>query len=290
MLFISVCCIIWILKTIMKSLRAKAHSRNKNVNNILNLFLFICHGAKGIHMMALVCADIVLHDQYSLYEQIWKRHPLCMLLNMFSYVLMLVSIFVVLLIAYMRMIACVYPFKLGSISAFGPICTMIIFLCVSSGVSYIPFSGIMGSIINEPQLVLGFGLILPIRMHGQHAWSLLSYVIPVIIMVCVSSAFQLACIRALSRRSETLNQSSNVLPHRQRSVARCIATLVLTLCCQLPLLLLHIAGIFGVVFSPHVTVGASVLTLYVYSVVSAILYVGITPDFISYILPLKPPI
>ncbi len=239
-------------------------------------------------MMALVCADIVLHDQHSLYEQIWKSHPLCILLNMFSYALMLVSIFVVLLIAYMRMIACVYPFKLSSISALGPICTIIIFLCVSFSVSYITYSGIMGSHTNShPQLVLGFGLILPIRMHGQSMWSLLSYVIPVVIMLCVSSAFQLACIRALISRSESLNQSSRVLLDRRRSVARCIATLVLTLCCQLPLLLLHVASIFGIVFLPHVSMAVTVLTLYVYSVASCVLYVGITPDFISYILPQK---
>ncbi len=148
----------------------------------------------------------------------------------------------------------------------------------------------MGSHIDEPQLVLGFGLILPIRVHSQYTWSLLSYVIPVVIMLCVSSAFQLVCIRALISRSESLNQSSKVLPDRRRSVARCIATLALTLCCQLPLLLLHVASIFGIVFSPHVSMAATVLTLHVYSLASGVLYVGITPAFISYILPQKRPI
>ena len=120
-------------------------------------------------------------------------------------------------------------------------------------------------------------------MHGHYAWSLLGYVIPVVVMVCMSSAFQLACIRALSRRSETLNQCSKTLSHRQRSVLRCAATLVLPLCCQTPLLLLHVASIFGIEFSPHVTFGSTVTTLQFSSVVNAILSVVITPAFISYV-------
>ncbi len=120
-LFISICCISWVLQKIKEAPRDRIHSDNKNLNNIVNLVLFVCHGLKGIHMITLVCVDIAFHDQYALYEQIWKRHSLCMLLNMFSYTLFLVSMFVFLISTYMRMIACVYPFKLGSVSAFRPI-------------------------------------------------------------------------------------------------------------------------------------------------------------------------
>ncbi len=283
LLFISICCTCWISQRIKYALRDKTHSGNKSLNNILNLFLFVCHGLNGIHMITLACVDIVLHDQYALYEQKWRRHPLCMLLNMFSYILMLVSIFVFLLVTYLRMIACVYSFKLGSISASRPIWAIIIFLLFSFGVCYIPYSGIGGAHIDEPQMALGFGLILPIRMHDQYWWSLLGYVTPVAVMLCVSSTFQVACIRVLSRRSKTLNQCSKALSSRRRSVVMCIATLILPLCCQLPLLLLHVASIFGVEYSPYITLAATVATLNVYSVASAILYVIITPEFIAYI-------
>ncbi len=271
----------------MESLRDKAHSGNKSLNNILTLLLFTSHGLKGIHMIALACVDIVFYDQYALYEQMWKRHPLCMLLNMFSYTLFLVSVFVFLVIAYMRMIACVFPFKLGSMAASAPIWTIIIFLFVSFGVSYIPHSGAIGSYIGKPQMALGFGLILPVVMRGQYVWSLLGYVAPVVVMLSVASAFQLACICALTRRPETLNQCSKNLPQRQRSVVRCVATLILPLCCHMPLLLLHIASIFVTYLSPHTTLAATVLTLFVDSVGRAILYVVITPDFISYVLKCK---
>ncbi len=236
-------------------------------------------------MITVVGVDIVLDDQYALYEQMWKSHPLCLLLNMFSYTLLLVSIFLFLIATYMRMIACVYPFKLGNMSASPVIWAIIIFLCLSLGVSYIPHSSVVGSHIDEPQLTLGFGLILPIRMYGQYTWSLLGYVIPVAIMLCVSSAFQLACIHALTKPSAMLNQSSKTLPHRRsKSVIRCIATLILSLCCHVPLLLLHVASIVGVEHSPYISLAATLVTLLVNAVVNAILYVAITPDFIVYIV------
>ncbi len=240
-------------------------------------------------MCRLVCVDFFLHDQYALYEQVWKRHPLCTLLNMFSYASFLVSIFLSLLVSYMRMIACVYPFKLGSVSASGPVCAILIFLCVSFAVSYIPYSGIIGLYIDEPQMTLGFGLILPVMMHGYYVWSLAAYAIPVAIMICGSAAFQLACIHTLTRRPKSLNQCSKTLPHRQRSVVRCLITLILPLCYQIPLLLLHVAGMFGIEFSPQVALGTSVSTLLVYSLGSAVLYVAITPTFISFICARESP-
>ncbi len=195
----------------------------------------------------------------------------------------------------MRRIACVYPFKLADVSTSKPIWAIIIFLFICLGVSYIPHSGIIGSHVDELQMALGFGLILPIMMHGHYAWSLLGYVTPVFIMLCVSSVFQVACIRTLTRRSETLNQHSKTLPQRQRSVWRCIAILMLPwlpLCCQMPLLLLHIANkkkvsMFGIEFSSQVALSTTVLTVLVYSIVCATLYVVITPEFISYTLASK---
>ena len=288
-LFINICCSIWILQRILQLCKDKTHSGNTstNLNNILNLTLFICHGIKGIHMITLVCVDIVFYGQYALYEQMWKSHPLCVILNMCSYTLLLGSIFVLLLTNYMRMIACVYPFKLANVSASPSIWAIIIFLFISLGIGYIQHSGITGSHVHEPQMALGFGLILPMIMHDHYAFSLLGYVTPVFIMLCVSSAFQVACIRTLSRRSQTLNQHSKTLPHRRRSVIRCITILMLPLCCHMPLLLLHVASMFGTQFSAQVTLSATALTLLVYSIVSAILYVVITPDFISYTLGSK---
>ncbi len=156
LLFLSIGCIVWIWKRIMKSLRVMAPSGNTSINDILSVLLFTCHGFKGIHMVTLVCVETVLYNEYALYEQMWKRNPLCMLLNMFSYTIWLVSIFVFLLASYMRMLACVYPFKLGSVSASRPIWAIIAFFLVSFGVSYIPYSGIIGSHIDEPQMALGF--------------------------------------------------------------------------------------------------------------------------------------
>lgn len=87
-LFISICCFIWILQRILESFKDKPHSRNtnKNLSSILNLILFICHGLMGIHMLTLVCVDIVFYNQYVLHEQMWKIHSPCIMLIMFSYI------------------------------------------------------------------------------------------------------------------------------------------------------------------------------------------------------------
>ncbi len=245
------------------------------------------HGVKGMHLITLACAHIILHDQYALYEQIWKSHPLCMLLNMFSYTSFLMSVFVSLLVTYLRMIACVYPFKLSKISLPQPILSILIFLCVSFGISYMPYSGIIFSHIDEPQLTLGLGLIPPIMKHGHYTWSLLGYVVPVAVMLFMFSVLQLACIRALTRQSKMLNRCSMTPPHRRRPLLRCVAMLILPLFCQMPLLLLHLASMFGAVLSTRVAFTVTVLVLNVHSVIRAVEHVGITPDFISYILKEK---
>ncbi len=55
----------------------------------------------------------------------------------------------------------------------------------------------------------------------------------------------------------------------------------------MPLLLLHLASMFGAVLSPRVEFAVTVLVLHVHSMISTVEHVGITPDFISYILKEK---
>ncbi len=287
-LLISISCIIWICRRISKASqpRDKGGSRNRNLNAVLNVLLFICHGIKGIHSIILACVEIVLRDYYALHEEMWKRHALCILLNMLPYTFLLVSIFVSLLISCVRMIACVFPFRMAIVSVSKPItCATVIFLCTSLTVSSLPHSrtGILDS--NESHVALGFGLILPTMMHGQYVRSLLCNVFPLVTMLILSSAFHIACILTLFQKTRDLkNKSPNVSSGRRGSIIRCIASLILPLCCQLPLIILHVVVASGIQFSPAISVTATLFTLYGYPIINAVLYVIITPDFIHCIL------
>ena len=197
---ISISCTIWICRQMSKASKPqdKGRSRNSNLNDILNMLLFICHGIKGIHSIILACVDIVLRDYYALHEEMWQRHALCILLNMLSYTFLLMPVFVSLLISCVRMIACVFPFHLAIVSVSKPIiCATGIFLCTFLTVSYLPHSrtGILGT--DESHVALGFGLILPTTVHGQYMRSLLCYVFPLVTMLLISSAFNIACIQTV---------------------------------------------------------------------------------------------
>ena len=287
--FISMFSVSWSLRKVSVGLKNKATSGNRNLNSILNLILFICHGLQSIHAIILACVDIVFHDYYSLYEEVWKKHPLCLMLNISLYTLLLVSVFLTLLVSYMRMIACVYPFSLVMITASQLICAIIICLCISLSVSYLPHSGLVGSSVDKSHMTLGLSIVLPIIDHDQLLWSLMCYVLPLSVMIITSSAFQIACIRALLQKAGQLKEFSTNIPQRRGSVARCAAALVLPVCLQMPLLFLHVAAMTGTVIPPQISVAATMFTLHGYGIINAILYIVITPDFISFICAMYSP-
>ncbi len=284
-LFICTCSIIWICRE-MKGLGDKAGLTNKNLNNILNLIMFTCHCFKGLHMIILPIADAVFHGYYALYEEIWRRYPLCILLNMLSYTCLLGSTFVYLLIAYMRMIAIVYPFKLSSVSVSRPIGAIAFFLCISLIISYLPFSGITSLRISERHVGLGLAVLLPfVRHRHEFTWVLSTYVFPMASVLCVSSALQTICICVLIKNSRTRKQNLQAPAQGRGPVGRCVAALLLHLCCQMPLVCLHITNMSGIDFPPHFAVAATVLTLLISPIADGTLFVVITPDFLSYVLP-----
>ncbi len=279
---ITICSVTWIAQRIREGSNSKTKGRNRNPSNILNLFLFVSHGLEGIHVIILGGIDFIFHDYYALYEEKWKSHPLCILLNMLSYTLVLVTVFLYLLISCIRMIACAFPFQISNISLTKIIWATVIFVSFTFGTSYLPYSGIDRLYTKEPHLALGFGLVIPVAIHGQPLWSLLGYVLPLITMLLVSCAFQIACIRAILKKPQELKESLTRLQHRRVSAGRCVVTMVLPLCCHIPLLILHVAAASGMEISPHVSVVLTMLTLHVYSLINAILYVFITPAFIDF--------
>ncbi len=283
-LCISICSVIWISQRIRGNSidNYKMKSRNRNPSHILNLLLFIFHGLKGVHVIILGGIDFVFHDYYALYEEKWKSHPLCILLNMLSYTLVLVTVFLYLLISFIRMIACAFPFHISNISLTKIVWATVIFVSVTFSAGYLPYSGIDRLHINEKHLALGFGLVIPVAIHGQPLWSLLGYVLPLITILFMSCAFQIICIHALLKRPQELKESLTSLQKRRVSAVRCVVTMVLPLCCHIPLLILHIATALVMEIPPYVSVALTLFTLHVYSVVNTILYVVITPAFIDF--------
>ncbi len=277
----SIFSVIWIFQ---RKIIHKHKLRKRNPNDILNLLLFICHGLKAIHVITLVCVDFAFHGYYALHEEKWKRHPLCILLNMLLYTLVLVTMFLSLLSSYARMMACAFPFHLLSVKLAKMIWAAVIFLSVTLCVSYLPHSGIDGSHVNEPHHALGFSLVLPVIKRGQPMWSVFGYVFPMTTMLMVSCAFQITSIRVLLKKPRQLETPSMSLSNRRRSAARCIVILILPLCCHIPLLVLHIAAASGVELRPYLSVVVMLSTLTLYSILDAILYVVITPVFIDFSL------
>ena len=279
-LCVSICSVIWIFQRLREGSDHKA--KNRNPSDILSLILFVSHCLVGIHVITLVGVSLVFQDYYALYEEKWKRHPLCILLNMLSYTLALVTMFLHLLISCIRMIACAFPFHISDVSLTKIMWVTVIFSSIVFGVSYWPYSDMIRLHINENHLALGFGLVMPVAIHGPTLWSLLGYVLPLTTMLFVSSAFQITCIHALLKKPQQLNASLSSLSHRRVSAGRCILNLVLPLCCHTPLLIGHAAASSDMEIPPYVSVVLTIYTLHVCSITNAILYVAITPAFIDF--------
>ncbi len=276
---VSVCSVIW---TCRRKRTYNPKSRGTNLSDMLNITLFLCDSLKAIHMIILAGVDFVFRDYYALHQQKWELHPLCIMLNMLSHTLVLVTVFLSLLISCTRMIACAFPFHLPSVSFRKVIWTTIIFMSVTLSVSFLPYSGISRPHKNELQTALGFGLVLPVIIHKKHSlWSLLGYALPCTTMLFVSCAFHIMSIRALLKKPRELKHSMVKLKNRRGSTVRCIVTLVLSLSCQMPLLILHVAAASDVDFPPDISVAVTMFTLIFSSVVNAILYIPITPAFIE---------
>ncbi len=188
--------------------------------------------------------------------------------------------------SFTRMIACVFPFHLARVSFTKTILSIVVFLLIALSVSYLPYSSIGSSSLKDSRIALGLGLVLPIVTHDQPLWSLLGCVFPLTTILVMSSAFQIMCIRVLCKKQEELKGtgSSNNSSRKHGSIVRCIIALVLPLCCQLPLLFLHIAAALDVEFSPGVSVAVTLLTLHGYPVINVTMFVVITPAFIGFLL------
>ncbi len=273
---------IWIVHC-MKAKHLTEKWSNKNINNILNVLLFTCHAFTGINAVILACVGFAFHNYYALYEEMWKRHVLCVLLNMCSYTSLMVSLFVYLVMSYTRMIACVYPFHLARLSLAKILSPIVMFLLITLCISYLPYSTIGSWNFTEYQMAVGFGLVLPSVQHGQTLWSLVGFVFPVGTILLISSAFQIACIGALCKNAVQLKGSSNSSSNRRGSIVRCIAALSLPLCCQLPLLFLHVAAASHIEIPPDVSVAVTMFTIHGYSVINVVIYVLITPAFIDFL-------
>ena len=104
--------IAWLSHTIMKN------RTSRRQNDIITMVLFIIDFSKGVHFIVLAIVDVLLKDNYGLYDDMWRSLGLCILLNATAYASILVSTCVSLSIAILRMQAIIFPFNIHKFQSF----------------------------------------------------------------------------------------------------------------------------------------------------------------------------
>ncbi len=241
------------------------HLGNK-VHNQLSLSLFAFNFYFGIYFLAVASVDQVSSGYYSFFNQIWRNHPLCTVLNVLSYATFEVSQFICLLISCTRLIATLFPFQAESISRLGIIMSIIAWLGVVLVIGY------FGHYIIRPENEAGLalGVVLPATSGVKSWWSSVVFIAPTVCIMLLASACQIITIHSLNKTNPKV-YSHTMSSYKRRASRFSLVTLFATLLQHVPLLVAHLArerlptfGLFLVTIVTLLLIPLGNVTMYVF--------------------------
>ncbi len=267
--------IAWLAHTISKT------QRDRRKSDIITMIIFIIDFFKGVHFVILAVVDVLLKDNYGLYDDLWRRFGLCIVLNTTSYASLLVSTFVSLTISIMRMQAIIFPFNVHKISTIRCLIVVLALTTITLILGYLPYSGVTDSVSNKSDSGLCLGIILPMSHNENLKWKVAAFVCPIALMLCIKASSQIASAYSIAHSRNKMKAVPASLPSRRPAVIRCLVSCLATLCSHMPLLLAHVATAAGVQMSVPISEAITILTLVVDPVIHVSLYIFASPSFLS---------
>ncbi len=241
--------------------------------NILLLALFLSHLYFAFYFLIIAFANSIWDGYYSLYEDMWRTHFVCIFCNGCSFASYHSATFISLVISAVRMIATLYPFKARTLPVVPQVIAIIVW-----------FNGVLiaGYLVtfftdhsSHPDSALGLGLLLPVRDTKVPRWTFALFVAPNVLMQIGFAFCQCMTIFKLRRTSEILKSNSSV-SKKKRGVVLSLITLIVVILGNIPLLSMHVLGMTG-----GIQVGMQNLLLSVIAVTMAIIPIS---NFVLYII------
>ncbi len=281
--------ILWCAGSILSSLvfpsvawyinQIRVRGNSKSVYNVLLLLLLASHLYVCIYFFTILSIDHFSANYYSFFDETWRQHTVCSLLNILSYVFFQTTPFVCILISCVRVIGTVYPFKAQDISMWALLVSILLWFLVSMCLGYSGIAWIFPEYHNSPESALGLGLLLPSLRHDERyvPFNMLVFIIPnatILLFFCCSQARLLLGLNGTS----AISDASQL--RQKKAIRTSVTALLLFILEYCPLLLVHILTLFQVSIKVNVKVIVTIWTLFIIPVGNVLLYVLVTNDFL----------
>ena len=280
--------ILWLVGCILSSLifptvswyiyQIREKAKSKSLYNFLLLLLFASSLYFCIYFFTIASIDHLSAGYYSFFDEPWRHHAGCYLLNTLSYAFFQTTPFVCILISVVRTIGTVYPFKAQDISLRALLVSIVLWLIVSTFLGYSGIAWIFPEYNKSPESAFGLGLLLPPVRHeeGDEAFHMLLFIIPNAAVLFTFCFVQALLIWGLSRTSGISDASER---RQKKAIRTSVISLLLFTLQYLPLLLIHILTIFPVSIKANVGVIVTILTVVFVPLGNVLLYVCFSSDF-----------
>ena len=255
----------------------RENTSSKNIFNVLTLALCISSCTRGFYFVSIGIVNEILANAYSFYEAIWQKHPACIMLNIMLYVSFIMELFLVLLIAGVRMRAVVFPFGAAFISVKGILLPIAVGFGVSLTFGSLAFDKSVGLYRGSEGDALGLALMVPGFSARRWPWSLAAVFGPLSIMLMVFVILQSISLTVIHKSLATFLATNNthhahVVRKYRRSLQITTITLVATICAYSPLLASHILMLSDYLVTSGTIIGCIYFTLSVVPILNAFLY------------------
>ena len=266
----------------IRQIRVRASS--KNLYNILSLLLFASNMYVCMHFFIMLSVDHLYAGYYSLYEETWRRHTVCSLLNISSYAFFQTTQFLCSMISCTRTIAAKYPFKAQDISTLGVLSAVVVWFAVSMFLSYSGLAWLFSDHKKSPERALGLGLLLPNpgAASGPVPWHGLIFIIPnasVLLFICFSQGMMLHGLKGKSETTAVGAVSAISQVHRKKAIRTSFVAFLLAVLQYSPFLITHLLAVFKISINLNAGLIVIMWTLFVIPAGNVILHVFLSNDF-----------
>ncbi len=258
----------------------RVRGNSKSIYAVLLLLLLASKMYICIYFFIILSIDSLSSNYYSFFDETWRQHTVCSLLNILSYAFFQTTPFLCLLISFVRVIGTVYPFKAQDISMWAILVSILIWFLVSMCLGYSSIAWIFPEYHNSPESALGLGLLLPsLRREERYVpFHMLLFIIPNATILIFFCCLQGLLLRGLNETS-VISDASRL--RQKKAIRTSVIALLLFILEYCPLLLVHIFTLFLVSIETNVKVAVTIWTLFFIPVGNVLLYVLFTSDFLD---------
>ena len=267
-------CIALLGNTFVLIWRLKTKSDNK-VHSMLLFNLAFSDFLMGIYLVVIGSADVYYRGNYFIYNDNWKRSPLCQFSGFVSSLSCQASVLILTTMTTDRYVTIVHPLKSIGLKVRGTYITLAVIWVVAFVLSAIPLVGI--------EYFTNFygrsGVCLPLHLSADKptGWEYSVFVYLVLNFASFMVIFFLYLIMFFKIKSTSQMAGSN---SAITSIGKRMVFIVLTdFFCWIPIIIIGIASLLGMQAKPDVSAWIAVFVLPLNSALNPILYTISTANF-----------